>query len=51
MKIKDDSKCSFCHNHTETLAHIFFYCPYVYRMWLDIQNWLNTFTEIPISFQ
>ena len=49
MKIKDDSNCSFCHNHTETLAHLFFYCPYVYRMWLDIQNWLNTFTEIPIS--
>ena len=49
MKIKDDSKCSFCHNHTETLVHLFFYCPYVYRMWLDIQNWLNTFTEIPIS--
>ena len=49
MKIKGDSKCSFCLNHTETLAHLFFYCPYVYRMWLDIQNWLNTFTEIPIS--
>ena len=25
MQMKDDSKCSFCQNHTETLAHFYMF--------------------------
>ena len=45
--IKQDSLCSFCKLHPETLSHIFWNCDTVKNFWNNLTDWLtNNFSHI-----
>ena len=38
MNISDNDLCSFCHNESETLVHLFYECQIIKRFWKETQN-------------
>ncbi|CAH9122090.1 unnamed protein product [Cuscuta epithymum] len=36
-----DRACTFCYTHVETVAHLFFQCPNIGKIWNDICLWLG----------
>ena len=49
-KIKNSPLCSVCKNETETIKHLFFYCPYVSNIWSQIGDWILQKTNHNIDF-
>ena len=43
FKIKgtNNSGCSYCNKHRETLEHLFLNCTKVKDVWNNLQGWLN----------
>ena len=39
--IKQDSLCTFCKSHNETLLHLFWCCEQVQTFWTDLTQWLK----------
>ena len=39
-KIKNSPLCSICEVEPETIKHLFFYCPQVSRIWLQLSDWI-----------
>ena len=42
INVKDDDKCTFCHRHAETLAHMFWSCTEVQSFITDIKVFLQS---------
>ena len=49
-KKRQDSKCSFCNEGIETLAHLFFDCPMVLPIWEELRFWIFEKTNFNIIF-
>lgn len=39
-KIKNSPLCSICFLEPETITHLFFYCPSIFRIWLLMSDWI-----------
>ena len=42
FKISEDDNCSFWNNATETIEHLFFYCPKIYDLWGKCIKWVQS---------
>ena len=40
IKIKDTNICSFGCGGVETIEHIFWTCPYISKLWEDLDSWI-----------
>lgn len=36
FKLDIDENCTFCHSCPESVVHLFWFCPFVYKMWHDL---------------
>ena len=50
IRISETDKCLLCHACTETLIHLFCFCPMVAKLWQDLSNWIKEKTNIVIKF-
>ena len=48
-KIKDSDLCYFCHETTESLEHLFWFCPKVRKFWNDVKCLFND-CQLPENF-
>lgn len=39
--------CVLCAQHEETSSHLFFSCPVVWRIWMQVYSWLGFYTVLP----
>ena len=46
----DSDQSSFCSLDKESYLHIFMYCPCVRDIWLEVETFMNRFTEEQINF-
>ena len=49
-KIRDNNRCSFCHNAKETYLHLFVYCNKVRDLWIRVEQLIKTFCHEPLNF-
>ena len=40
--IKDNDKCTFCHNERENLIHLFWECEKTKSFWADVSTWIKS---------
>lgn len=40
--------CSFCKNHTETVTHLFWYCPVIADIWKNLFKWIKYICKFDI---
>ena len=45
-KLVDSPYCAFCKDAEETIRHMFWECPEVQDIWLEVKGWLHTLTKI-----
>ena len=49
-KKRDNDLCTFCNKHRETYLHLFIYCPFVRDTWIQLEQFMEVFSEEPINF-
>ena len=51
IKQKDNDKCTFCNEFTESIHHIFWSCPKVSELWEQLNYWVfdKTQIELPLN--
>ena len=42
--------CSFCHQHEESILHILIHCRYTAELWIEMEQFMNTFATDNIHF-
>ena len=42
--------CTFCHNHSETIFHLFIECQYVENLWKRLEQWIYEKCNILFDF-
>ena len=50
-KVLDSDKCTFFGEAPESYRHLFIYCQYVERLWIQLEEFMNRFTKEQINFQ
>ena len=50
LGITDTNLCSFCHNHTETITHLFWSCNKITNLWESTKQWINITTNTNLDF-
>ena len=52
-KISDSTLCTFCKKERESINHLFFQCNIVNELWLQVDNFMNLFsdTEIDLTWE
>ena len=48
---QDDASCTFCNDASETIEHLFYYCPTVTRFWNAVFSQFNTMSFDPLPFK
>lgn len=48
-KVVDSSRCTYCHDHYETIEHFFTQCHSVKRFWTQLQAWFECLTDTEIT--
>lgn len=51
INVRDDDKCTFCDQETETLAHMFWFCPDVQAFISEVSSYLRLQHQINIIFE
>lgn len=46
--LSDTDRCSFCHDHYETIEHFFYDCREAQSFWLKLQTWFEALTDTEI---
>lgn len=49
-KIRDNDLCSLCQMETETILHVFYFCPNVCPLWNLLENWIFEKSRKRIKF-
>ena len=50
-KVLDSNKCTFYGEAPESYRHLFIYCQYVERLWIQLEEFMTRFTKEQINFQ
>ena len=50
VKVKKDSKCSFCHSFDETIEHLFSECEEVNQLWSNVEGWISNKLKLNLRF-
>ena len=51
INVRDDDKCTFCDQETETLAHVFWFCPDVQTFISEVSSYLQSQHQINLIFE
>lgn len=50
-KIVESDRCALCHDHYETIEHLFFQCTVIKRFWTQLQSWYEAMTDTEVMFE
>jgi len=45
MKKRDNSDCDWCNNTRQDISHLFWDCPIVTDIWLELSGWINSMLD------
>ena len=48
--MRENDKCTFCEEETESVIHLFVYCPKVAQLWVQMEENMNKFSLDQINF-
>ena len=51
INLRDDDKCTFCDQETETLVHMFWFCPNVQTFIFEVSSYLRSQYQINLIFE